>query len=119
MSRKEGQAAESACETYLISQGLRIVSRNYHCRWGEIDLIMQDTDELAFVEVRLRQNLRYGSGAMSVNHNKQQKIIKTALHFLNCHSKNNVNVRFDVVSCRRSQDNTYDFEWVRDAFRAD
>jgi putative endonuclease len=47
----------------LIERGLKLVTQNYHCRFGEIDLIMKDGKTLVFVEVRLRSNNQFGSAA--------------------------------------------------------
>ncbi|OZA41057.1 MAG: hypothetical protein B7X81_14500, partial [Hydrogenophilales bacterium 17-61-76] len=49
-----GQSAEARAEAFLVKQGLALVARNWHCRFGEIDLIMQDGATRVFVEVRLR-----------------------------------------------------------------
>ncbi|HET6592353.1 MAG TPA: YraN family protein, partial [Xanthomonadales bacterium] len=43
-------------EKMLRGRGLRPVARNYHCRCGEIDLIMLDASVLVFVEVRYRHS---------------------------------------------------------------
>ena len=50
-----GPATEAAAERWLKQQGLRFITRNYRCRQGEIDLVMEDTSELVFVEVRYRK----------------------------------------------------------------
>ena len=46
--------------------GLRCLARNYRCRLGEIDLIMQDGDTVVFVEVRQRRSARFGGAAASI-----------------------------------------------------
>lgn len=48
-----GKNAEELVATYLQQQGLTLISSNYRCKFGEIDLIMRDNQPLAFVEVRL------------------------------------------------------------------
>ena len=48
-----GLLAENLAASYLIEQGLKLLVKNYHCRFGEIDLIMQDKNTLVFIEVRL------------------------------------------------------------------
>ncbi|MCP3669207.1 MAG: YraN family protein, partial [Gammaproteobacteria bacterium] len=53
-TRKIGTEAEDLALEYLKQQGLTLLNRNYHCRRGEIDLIMQDGNFLVFVEVRYR-----------------------------------------------------------------
>lgn len=58
-----GQDAERLAAIYLQRQGLKLLETNYRCRFGEIDLIMQDGKEIVFVEVRLRSHAAFGGAA--------------------------------------------------------
>lgn len=116
----QGEDAETACCSYLRSQGLKFISRNYSCRFGEIDLIMLDKKLLVFVEVRFRKNDAFGGGLESITFTKQQKLRRTAELFLqeNCQYKN---ARFDVVSMSKNtqtknSEQQYTYDWVTDAF---
>jgi putative endonuclease len=113
-----GQQAESlACE-FLQQQGLLVIERNFRTRAGEVDLIMQDEQTLVFVEVRFRSNPRYGSGADSITRSKQDKLIKTALYYLQQHPHYaHRQTRFDVVSIS-SPVHHPEFEWIKNAFQA-
>jgi putative endonuclease len=114
-----GTAAESLACDYLQQRGLVLLERNYRATHGELDLIMQDHDHMVFVEVRFRRNHRYGSGAESVHATKQGKLIKTALYYLQQHSKLAKRpVRFDVVSIS-AIDGQPRIDWIKDAFRAE
>lgn len=98
-SKQEGLKIELFVKDYLEQQGLTLVTSNFHSRFGEIDLIMKDKEDLVFVEVRYRSNALFGSAAESVNYSKQQKIIKTAqFYLLNEKKYQQLNCRFDVVS---------------------
>ena len=57
-TKKTGDDAERIAERFLASQGLTLVARNYRSRFGEIDLIMRESETLVFVEVRMRKPLR-------------------------------------------------------------
>ncbi|MCP4475480.1 MAG: YraN family protein [Gammaproteobacteria bacterium] len=81
-NQKIGQLAESFACRYLQRQGLRLLKRNYATRFGEIDLIMCRKSLLIFVEVRLRNHCNRVSGKESVDYFKQQRLIKTAQHYL-------------------------------------
>ena len=81
-SNKTGQQAEESAYHYLKTQGLVLVERNYNSPRGEIDLIMQDNNTTVFIEVRYRSNNWFGSGAESVDQHKQQKLLATAVHYL-------------------------------------
>lgn len=92
-----GQIAENKAAKYLIKQGLIMIQRNFHCRYGEIDLIMQDQETLVFVEVRFRHNSNYGGSAESITFSKQTKLIKTAQNYLMKNKLGDVACRFDVI----------------------
>jgi len=94
----KGLAYEKIAQTYLLKAGLKTVNTNFHCRSGEIDLIMQDKETLVFVEVRYRNNAKYGSASESVNIHKQKKIIKSAEYYLNIKQLWHLAVRFDVIA---------------------
>lgn len=113
----QGEDAEEACCHYLKSQGLKLLDKNFHCRYGEIDIIMKDSKTLVFVEVRFRKNDNYGGGLESITFNKQNKLRKTAELYLQQNSQHEF-ARFDVVSMSRSSqdDKRYTFDWIRDAF---
>jgi putative endonuclease len=94
-----GNTAEKLALDYLQSQGLKLVARNFACKFGEIDLVMQHNDVLVFVEVRYRKHQQYGTGAESVDYRKQQKILKSAEFFLQQNPKYKRNsCRVDVMS---------------------
>lgn len=116
---EQGAHAESLAEKWLKKKGLKTLQRNYLCKCGEIDLIMQDGDHLVFVEVRLRSNRNYATGAETVTYPKQRKIINTASHFLQRNAKMMERpARFDVISVSRKpgQNANAEFEWLKNAF---
>lgn len=120
MSRSSGQQAEQTALDYLQQQGLKPVTQNYHCRRGEIDLIMRDGDTLVFIEVRARRNDRFGSALESITADKQSRIIATAQHYLQ-QNRQQQNCRFDVVAVRilaaETGQNHRVTDWIRDAFQ--
>lgn len=112
-----GTDAEKAAETFLRKQHLKLLERNFHCRFGEIDLIMFEQDTLVFIEVRKRRDQRFGGAAMSVDYRKQQKIITTAQFFLSQHPKHaDKNCRFDVIAFESDAAPSAPL-WYKDAFR--
>ncbi len=108
------EAEELAC-AWLQARGLRLRERNYRSRRGEIDLIMQDGDQLVFVEVRYRRNNRYGSAAESVTAAKQARLISAASQYLQNQS-GTLACRFDVLALSGLEGERVD--WIRDAFQA-
>lgn len=110
-------AEDSACQ-YLAKNGLKLITRNYKCRRGEIDLVMRHNDSIVFIEVRYRHNNHFGSGAESVINKKQKKIILTALHYLQSHKEAaGLSCRFDVIAVQPGPDKNH-IQWIQDAFQA-
>lgn len=93
----QGQAGEERAFAYLLEQGLTPVERNFRCKGGEIDLIMQDGKVLVFVEVRKRAGDSYGGAAASITTRKQARLILAAQVFLQRHAMPPP-CRFDVIA---------------------
>lgn len=111
-----GKQAELAACSYLEAKGFRLLKKNYRCYLGEIDLIMQDLDDIVFVEVRSRSRFDYGNASESIDKRKKSKLIKTATHFLQTKSwLYKVHSRFDVVAIHYV-DNKMNLEWIKNAF---
>lgn len=106
-----GQSAEARAEAFLKTRGLTLVARNWRCRFGEIDLVMQDDSTLVFIEVRLRSRSDFGGAAASVTPAKQRKLLAAARQYL-ATLKTLPPCRFDVVAL--SGDAAP--EWIRNAF---
>ncbi len=127
-TKKLGKQAEELVCHYLQKQKLKLVARNYSCRYGEIDLIMHDQATLVFIEVRYRQNSYFGSSLETINVTKQNKVIKTAEYYLLTHHLSEKTAcRFDVVGVKPSPKdlrpavsisklNRAQVEWVKNAF---
>ncbi len=123
--RKFGNKIETDAQKFLEQHCLKLITKNFNCRFGEIDLIMQDKEEVVFVEVRYRNNDKYGAGLETIDRRKQLKLIKTAEFFLlNRHQKTwkeDPPCRFDVISASSTDCDTIDgnieFDWIVDAFQ--
>lgn len=111
--KKKGDRAENLALDYLKQAGLKLIERNYRCKQGEIDLVMQDGEDLVFVEVRYRNTQKYGGAVSSVDWRKQKKIITAALQYLQT-LKKIPPCRFDVIAIQDQQK----IEWLKNAFEA-
>lgn len=112
---KSGALAEQLAAQYLQQQGLKLLQTNYSCRYGEIDLILQDGDIHVFAEVRLRSSTAFGGAAASIDARKQAKLLRTAQHYLSSF-KNIPPCRFDAVLMQTTDINK--IEWIKNAFTA-
>lgn len=100
MSRKRlhlGKRGEDIAAEYLLSKGFRLVERNYRQKSGEIDIICKDDDTYVFVEVKTRQDRRFGHPTEAVTKRKQLQISRTALIYLSINDLLDEPVRFDVI----------------------
>lgn len=96
-SNELGAWGEEKAAAFLKKQGLRILERNYRCRYGELDIIAEDDDFLIFAEVRLRKSTRFGTPEETVDARKQQKLRLAAESYLQEHPTMK-QPRFDVVA---------------------
>lgn len=110
----KGKAAEQLACDYLKKNGLKLIEKNFHSRYGEIDLIMQHQNTLVFIEVRYRKNQNYGGAKESVTPCKQKKIQKTALYYMQTKG-HEFNARFDVIAMGGENKNL-NIEWIKNAF---
>jgi len=118
MHLKRGISAEAIACKYLESHGLRLVTKNFRTKCGEIDLIMRDKDVIVFTEVRYRKNNNYGTPIATINHPKQRKLQNAAqLYLQRTHTLNTVFSRFDVVGIEGSLVKP-NVTWIKNAFYA-
>ena len=95
-SAKRGFAGEDLTAEYLKEKGFIITERNFHSRFGEIDIIAENEQYILFVEVKTRREGALVSPADAVDHHKQQKIIMTAGTYLS-RTLCELQPRFDVA----------------------
>lgn len=111
-----GKLGESHAEKFLIAQNYQIITRNYHSRFGEIDLIALETDgksqssapqpsRLIFVEVKTRTSDLFGLPQESISPQKIKKILKTAIHFKNHSTEKLPHIwRIDAIAVKLNKD---------------
>lgn len=109
-----GTWGETLAREYLEAQGLCFVMRNYHCKMGEIDLIMRDHETIVFVEVRVRNTKLHGNPLESITVQKQRKVRKTAERYLQ-QTNHQGGARIDVIGIDTSVTPPM-ITWVDNAF---
>ena len=95
-SKLSGAWGEALAAEYLRKKRYSIVAAGYRCRFGEIDLIVQDRKYLVFVEVKLRKTGDFAKAMEYVDQRKQDKIRITASMYLSQNSTK-LQPRFDVI----------------------
>ena len=99
-THRKGQEVESAVAAWLAGQGYVIVRRNFRCRLGELDIIAEHGEYLAFIEVRSRGSGRFGEAVHAISPGKAAQVAKVAAYYLAFHGSPWVSrpKRFDVVA---------------------
>jgi putative endonuclease len=97
-NREVGTAFEQKASEYLIHNGYRILSRNFRCKIGEIDLIAMDGAYLCFIEVKYRSGTAKGFPAEAITPSKIRRITRTAQFYMLMHKiPQDTPCRFDAV----------------------
>lgn len=118
-AKAKGNIVEDNALKYLQTKKLKLVARNFAVRQGEIDLIMRDGKTLVFVEVRCRKNPIYGHAEETVTRSKQERIIKTAMIYLQQNRlTDKASCRFDVITTQSvNHAEKLIYRWIPNAFQ--
>ena len=110
-----GSEAERFARTFLEQQGLTFVMQNYRCRTGEIDLVMQDGEELVFVEVKYRSKSQHGSAIEFFHASKKRKFESAVMYYMQEKGFNPSIVphRIDLVGIGGSGQQQQDINWLK------
>lgn len=98
---KDGE--KSACK-YLKSAGWKVVTTNYKNPFGEVDIIAEKGEILAFIEVKTRTSESYGTPSEAVNFDRRRRYIMAAKHYF-IGREIDVTVRFDIIEILNGQIN--------------
>lgn len=113
-TRQVGNKYESLAEQYLVQQGLQSHSKNYYCRYGELDLIMKEGSTWVFVEVKYRKNQHFGGAINALSTSKIAKLQRSIYQFLTSEQLHNVAVRVDFVAIEGTHPPT--IKWIKNIF---
>lgn len=119
MEKKEiGRSGEDFCEEFYRKKGYETKERNYHSRYGEVDLIVSKDNLIVFVEVKTRSGNSLGRPAEAVNKQKQKKLQLSAMKYME-NEPLDVFSRFDVFEVWQNEGRIYKFNCIESAFTAD
>ena len=99
-----GKWGEGVAVRFLQEKGYVLVATNYRCRWGEVDIVAQEGDDLVFVEVRTRRSVLYDIPEESITAAKARKLVATAQEFLQAHDQVHAGWRIDLIAIRLDGD---------------
>lgn len=93
-----GASGERFAATWLEAHGFYIVDRNWHCPYGELDVIARSGDELVFFEVKTRRGRRMGAPEEAVTRAKRRRLILAAQTYLAERGCEQAPYRIDVLA---------------------
>lgn len=98
--RSIGTKYETMAAEYLTEHGYKIIERNYRNKYGEIDIIAEDTDGvMVYIEIKYRSSKKCGDPLEAVDYRKQKKISRTAFyHYAGNGYNEEKPCRFDVIA---------------------
>jgi putative endonuclease len=112
-----GRRAEDVAASYLRSQGLQILLRNFRRRAGELDIIARHGEVLVIIEVRTRAHARFGGAAASVGRSKQRRLVRAAQQLLQQRRElARLPARFDVIVVHEPESARARVQWIQHAF---
>jgi putative endonuclease len=111
-----GAYGERVATRVLTEAGMRILSRNWRGRAGELDIVARDGDTIVFCEVKTRRSTAFGAPVEAVSPAKVRRLRALAAQWLRAHPEVRGEVRFDVISVVRETRGAARIEHIRAAF---
>lgn len=102
--KKLGTWGEDQAAKYLQSQGYSVLERNWRCRRGEIDLVVQEGEVLVFVEVKTRRGRDFGTPEEAIMGAKAKRLLELGQRYLLEHELEDQDWRVDLVAVELSRD---------------
>lgn len=121
MSRRRitlGSEGEAAAARHLERHGCRVIERNHVTRFGEIDLIAMDGDEVVFVEVKTRRGNAYGYPEEAVTYAKRRHLRMASEAWMAARRFEGA-CRIDVIAVTMGTGGIEEVVWIRDAVGAE
>jgi putative endonuclease len=113
---RHGELGEREAKKFLQKQGLKFLAANFRSARGEIDLIFQDGDCLAFVEVKTRSSEDWSRPAAAVNAERRRRLSQCALDYLRLLKNPAVKIRFDIVEVLLADGNVREIRHLPNTF---
>jgi putative endonuclease len=111
-----GRAGEDRAVAYLGERGYRLLSRNWRCRAGELDIVATDGHEVVVVEVKTRRGIGFGHPLDAVDQRKRARLWRLAMAWATQHPDDvrGRGIRIDVIAITGPDPATASLEHVRD-----
>ncbi len=96
--RALGDFGERVAKAHLEAKGYRILATNFRVREGEVDIVAQQGDVVAFVEVKTRRGEAMGSAVEAIGRRKAQRLLQVAEAFDQQHPELPPDRRIDLIA---------------------
>ena len=117
-TKQIGDLGENFAAKLYEKLGFTVAARNYHSRYGEIDVIAENSDTLCFIEVKTRKQASMGTPAEAVDFRKRKKLTLTAMKYLG-ENECCKQPRFDVVEVWQQDGKIISYNLIENAFWAE
>ncbi len=104
-----GKLGEELAGHFLREQGYQILTTNYRCPRGEVDIVAKDGEEVVFVEVRTRRSQSFGTPQESLTGPKVRHLVATCQDYLQGYGGTDTNWRIDLVTIRMDHGNRLEY----------
>jgi len=109
-----GKKGEQLAVDFLLTKGYDILERNYRFDKAEVDIIAQQNDILAIIEVKTRSTADFGNPQDFVKPKQIQRLVKAVDEYVNLNDLD-VEVRFDIVAIIK-EGKQFNMEHLENAF---
>ncbi|WP_142784382.1 YraN family protein [Changchengzhania lutea] len=109
-----GKKGEQLAVDFLLKHDYDIVERNYRFQKAEVDIIAQQKDILAIIEVKTRSTTDFGNPQDFVKTKQIQRLVKAVDEYITMNSLD-VEVRFDIIAIVKVGRN-FEIEHLENAF---
>ena len=110
-----GDRGEAAAQRFLQSKGYRVVSTQWKCKEGEIDIVALQGELWVFVEVKTRRGGQSGDALAAITASKRQRLISAAYEYIARHGLDDPEWRVDAVAVTIKADGSEQIAHVEDA----
>jgi putative endonuclease len=110
-----GNWGETVAKNELEKIGYTILEMNFHCRFGEIDIIAEDANEIVFIEVKTRNNNKRGDAIEAISKTKQKHLMFAAQMYLKQKGMEERQYRIDIATLQKKKNGNWKFQLIKAA----
>lgn len=107
-----GLSGESIALAYLEERGFRLIERNWNCRLGEIDLIVERNGETRFIEVKLRRTTEFGYPESSITRTKLRHLARAIECWMKAQRTPPIRYQVDAIAIYAPFGQDPQIEWI-------